>query len=482
MEDSHVENEPAQGLQPPSPAQTEPPVDSNTVLESSSPEHPDSIVAPYEKKPGGIPKILIFLGIGVVFLCLVGLIFTVLTRVGKKKEITLTYWGLWEDTSVMNSVIADYKKVNPAVTIRYEQQSPGQYREKLQFRIPKGEGPDIFRFHATWAPMLQEVLVPAPDKIINQQQFETLYYPFMKKDLVYDKKIIGLPFGMDMLVLIYNPELLSRLGFESPPKTWEELLSTAKEVTVKKQEGALVTSGVALGTAENIEHFSEILGWMLLQNGASLYDLTSNEAVEVLQSYRSFAEDPLRIWDESMPNDIQAFAQGKVAIIFAPTWEIFTIRSINPGAQLAVSTLPLLPGESQSTTISTYWADGVSRSSSHQEEAWKFLKFLSEKETQAKLFEQQSKMRMFGSAYPRRDMADLVRSNQFLAPLADQAGQAESYPLASRTADNGLNDEIRAYLKDAVNATIKGTSYRAAFETAASGVQQIIKKYKITVQ
>jgi hypothetical protein len=38
--------------------------------------------------------------------------------------ITLTYWGLWEDKTIMDQVFADYKKLNPNITVKYELMSP----------------------------------------------------------------------------------------------------------------------------------------------------------------------------------------------------------------------------------------------------------------------------------------------------------------------------------------------------------------------
>jgi len=52
-------------------------------------------------------------------------------------------------------------------------------------------------------------------------------------------------------------------------------------------------------------------------------------------------------------------------------------------------------------------------------------------------------------------------------------------PLASRTFDNGLNDEIIKYIENAINATAQGSSYSQALEAAKQGVDQILSRYKI---
>jgi len=48
------------------------------------------------------------------------------------------------------------------------------------------------------------------------------------------------------------------------------LMSKILSVRYREREKQIVTGGIALGTAENIEHFSDILGLMFLQNGVNI--------------------------------------------------------------------------------------------------------------------------------------------------------------------------------------------------------------------
>ena len=179
-----------------------------------------------------------------------------------------------------------------------------------------------------------------------------------------------------------------------------------------------------------------------------------------------------------MPNSISAFIQGRVALIFAPSWQIHGIKAQNPALQIGVSALPLGINSKQ-LSISNYWAEGVSKTSKHQREAWKFLIFLSQREQLLKIYENQSKVRVFGNAYPRPDMADLLTDNEFLNPVIDQAKNSAyvTLPVADLTFDKGINDEILLYLKNAINETGKGVEYKVALQTAGVGVNQIFNRY-----
>lgn len=426
---------------------------------------------------GGIFRvIIIFL---VVLVIVIGAILLGLRLfkggVGTSEPVTLNYWGLWEDESILQPLIDEYQKQNPKITIKYTLQTPKQYRERLEAAIGRGEV-DIFRFHNTWVPMFKEELATIPESIIPKKEFETNFYTVMKNDLKVGQNYVGIPLMFDGLALFYNEDILNASG-KSVPKTWDELQEIALALTVKDLNGEIKTAGIALGTAGNIEHFSDILALMFLQNDADLRNPIGPEASEALSYYRLFAEKPNNTWDEAQQNSITAFANGKVAMIFAPSWEAFTISAINKNLKFKTAPVPQLPGTN--ITWASYWVEGVANTSKYQKEAWEFLKFLSSKDNLVKLYTQEGQLRTFGEPYPRTDLAQSITDHPVVGAFVLQAPQAKSFPLASRTYDNGLNDRLIKYLEDAVNSLSSGASPEGALTTAAQGFQQVLSQYGI---
>lgn len=413
---------------------------------------------------------------GVIFILIFFIIFKLLAGRSQPKKIELTYWGLWDEKEVFQPLIDEYQRQHKNVSIKYEKKSPENYREKLISRINNGIGPDIFRFHNTWLPEIKEVVSYIPKEVMSNEEFEKIFYPVHQKDLKVDNHYYGLPLYIDGLVLVYNKKLFDKAGVLSPPSNWDEIIDVAAKLTVKDQNGEIITSGIALGTANNIEHFSDILGLFILQNGADLTNFDSKEGIEVLQTYRQFAELPNNFWSSNLPNSLTAFIQEKVAMIFIPSWEVLLIKSANPELELRVIPVPAVPG-GKSVSLANYWVEGVSLKSKNQIEAWKFLKFLVNKENQPKLFANQSKIRLFGTAYSRVDLANLLAQHEYLSAVIKQASYFQSLPLVSRTFDNGLNDEIIKYLENAVNSTNEGVSYSEAARTAKKGIEQVYFKF-----
>ncbi len=396
------------------------------------------------------------------------------------KQVSLTWWGLWEDEKTIAPVILAYKKIKPNVTITYIKKNPKDYRTLLQTQIARDSGPDIFRFHNTWLPMLSVELKPMPEKMKTEINFSNVFYPTAYYDLVRSNQIYGLPLMFDGLALFYNRDILSGAGLQ-PPETWTETADAARKLTVFDENKNLKVSGLALGNT-NVDHWSDILGLMFLQNGADPAFPTDSCAKEALEYFGSFSQGESRTWDDTLGGSTLAFANSRAAMYIAPSWEVFEIKKINPNLNFGISPFPQVAGGKR--YWATYWAEGVSSKSKNPEEAWEFLKYLGSKEALQIMFAEatkESKERLFGEIYPRQDMASLIKDDPLVGPFIVGAPQAKSWYLASRTFDDGINDRIIKYYEDTVNKVVrKEQSTEEALKTVSEGVSQVLKDYGIS--
>lgn len=424
-------------------------------------------------KPALIGFVILVVIIGVIFI-----LRTLLGRGGAGNEIV--WWGLWEDEVVFAPLIEEFQSKNPGVKIVYQKQSQSDYRERLANSFAKGQAPDIFRFHNTWAPMFKEDLDSLPSDVMDASEFARTFYPIAGSDLTIEKKLVGIPLMYDSLTLFVNDEIFAQEG-KAPPRMWDELRKVALELTKKDEEERIVRSGVALGRTENVDHWPEIIALMMIQNGVDLTDPKGAPAENALLYFTLFSGTDA-VWDATLPPSTVAFAGGKVAMLFGPSWRAFEIKAQNPSLKFESVTLPQLPKEDPSEpnfSYATYWAEGVSAKSKNKKTAWKFLKFLSEKESLAKLYENEAKVRTFGEPYPRVDMAPLLASESTIGPIITQAPDARSWYLAARTFDGptGINSQINKYFEDAINAVNKGTPPYIALEPVAKGVREVLGQY-----
>ncbi len=209
---------------------------------------------------------------------------------GKKGDVALTYWGLWEDTPVMESVIVDFEKQNPRITVTYIKQDIKQYRERLTTRIGNGTGPDIFRFHNTWVPMFSSILSPLPQSVISPDEFRKYYPAVVQTDMVRQGAIYGLPLSIDTLALFTNDEILQAVG-ATAPKDWNEFISVSRSLRVPPSGDPIKTAGAGIGTYDNVVHAPDILSLLMAQNSTRFQDFNStiDNASQALEFYTNFA-------------------------------------------------------------------------------------------------------------------------------------------------------------------------------------------------
>lgn len=397
---------------------------------------------------------------------------TTTPQVRKGNQVTITYWGLWEDSAIMQDVIDDFEKANPTIKVSYQKQSYQDYRERLQTAIVSGRGPDVFRFHASWVPMLAQELSAVPSNVFTQPQFESTFYPVAQQQLLVGNELAGIPVMYDGLGLYYNEEIF-RTANVQPPTTWAEVQALASELTIRSGN-SIQRGGIALGNASNVEHFSDIIGLLMLQNGADPADPTSKAAQEAMLFYTNFVRSA-RVWDDTLPSSTVAFARGDVAMMIAPSWRAHDVKALNPNLKFGIAPVPQL--STKKITWGTYWAEGVSAQSKNKDAAWTFLKYLSSAEAMKKFYSTASQTRPFGEIYSRQDLASEVAGNPLVAPYLQDAPYAQNWYLNSFTHDNGINDLLIKYYEDAVTAIVAGKDVESSMATVGQGTSQVLRQY-----
>lgn len=456
-----------------------------------SPQTPIPVSPPVNNiPPKGSKKIFTVILIVILVLAILGAVYFFFgkdllktKRTGGKKT-TLVYWGLFEDPVVFQQVIADYEKLNPKVEIKYTQENLFEYDEKLKYRLPQGTGPDIFRIHQSWVPSFGNLLSPLPSSVMSSSEYEKIFYPSTKNSLKYNGSYVAIPLMQDGLSLYYNEDIFKAAG-KTPPTTWDELRRTAIDLTVRDSQGRIKTAGVAMGITGNVDHWSDILGLLMLQNGADLSNpvLCTQDindpcrGVSAFDFYTVFFKTD-RVWDNSLPSSTFAFSTGILAMYFGPSWRVFEIKQKNPSLNFGVIPVPQLPG--RNINWASYWVEAVSKSSKYQAEAWNFLKYLSSVEGMQQLYQNESQLRLFGEPYSRKDMADLTINSPYVGAYIKQAPEAVNWYLSSFTGEtNGINGSIIKYYEDGVNQINQGQDPNNVLSTVSQGVTQVLSRYGV---
>jgi len=379
-----------------------------------------------------------------------------------EEPIVLNYWGLWEPSATIVQVLSDFEKDNPTISVAYQQQKKTEtYLADLQDALESGNGPDVFRYHASWRGMLADKLSTLPEDLMSTSEFDASFYPIMSEQLKNDKgQVQGIPLMYDSLALIYNQEIFDEAGLEVPT-TWPEFGQTAVQLTrYSPADGTVSRAGAAMGLADNVDFASDIIMLLALQNGMDPKKFDSDALEAAIDYYADYYTIFDRMtWDENFDNSTLAFARGDVAMILGPSWLIHDIIKINPTLKIGVASVPQLT-ETKPIEWATYYAEGVNARApaARQLAAWRLLVYMSQPEVLAKLNSAQAEERSFGEIYPRPDMADSLANNRYIQPYLRRASMAQNLPFNDRTYDGAVNDQAREILLQALRSKTKQDS------------------------
>lgn len=426
-------------------------------------------------------KILAIIG-AIIFIFII-LLFVGLKE-GGRRSASLEIWGLFDEDDVYSDFIKQYTQNNKNVTIKYTKKSIIDYEKELIDALAADKGPDIFLIHNTWLPRYENKIYPMPKtkEFFTPISFRETFVDVVYQDLVKNDKIYGIPLYVDTLALYYNRDFFNSEGIPKPPETWEEFLEDVKILTKRNIWGGIERSGAAMGTAENINRAVDIVYLLMLQTGTEMTDpehtrATFNQSIytqdkalnpgkDALRFYTDFA-NPVKdvyCWNRQMHYSIDAFAEGKTAMMINYSYHIDTIKEKSPYLNFAIAPVPQIKGREFDVNYANYWAFTVSRKSKNPYEAWRFLMFLSQRENLKKYLEKTK------NPTSRRDLIEWQKNDPELKPFVDQVLSAKSW----YQVDNQAIEEI---FIDMIKSVVLGeATLDQAINKAADQVTVLMQK------
>lgn len=395
-------------------------------------------------------KLIVILGITNIVLLLIAVVLFFLSRDrlspsgSSSKNIEISYWGLWEADEVMHPMIEKYEALNPGIKILYSQQAYTDYEQRVYARLEQAKttgepAPDVIRIYNTWLPKYQKYLQPLPSSVMDKTTYSNEFYPTALDDFTgTDDKIYAIPLHIDGLLIIYNKSLLKEAGYLEPAKDWDSFMEMAQVLTTRDSTGKIVKSGLAIGTSKNILHSVDIFSYFLLQNRVQVMNktrdqvnLNNSRAISALETYTSFVQDEDATWGIYLPNDLTKFQNGELAMMFGNIARAMEIMEEAPNIDFGLAQLPRLPNNEE-TYYSSYWADTVTTSSQHPEEAWRFIEWLSQPEQQRRLFQNATKTRPIGPPYARVSMNQELLDNPYTKAVGIMAPYMKSWQMGEQ--------------------------------------------------
>lgn len=388
----------------------------------------------------------------IVVLFLYGFIFGRESQSPFAVEATLSFWGVEDDGSAYANAISSFKNTYPNVSITYRSFiNVVEYERALLDALAAGRGPDIFVLRNNDLFRKIDKIAPLPADKYTLLDLQRDFPEVVARNFVQSNSIYALPASIDTLALIFNRDLFNEAAVVFAPKTWDELKELVPELTKRDDEGAIVESAVALGTADNNRRAKDILSLLMLQSGVSMVadnysgaTFATQGGTDALRLYMEFSNPSLDTytWDSSMPDAFEAFAGERVAMVLGYARDVKGIKNQNPFINLEIAPVPNLSSAERRIAFANFLGYTVSRQSRYQGIAWDFVLHLTTNQSVARSY-------LAATSKPPalRSLISQYINDPNLNVFARQALTANSW----QEPDPERVDEI---FKDAINAVL----------------------------
>jgi len=418
----------------------------------------------------------------------------------------LVVWS-FEPADIWTPIKESFEAKNKGYTLEYHQETlDSGYENRVLNSILSGNGPDVWSMPNDWVYRHKDKLTPRPvdgDQVELNDQF----VPSIKQSVFFDNNIYALSPTAEPLVIYYNEELANQavneyyaahpgdtnaekrehvqnLFNQGIPTTWTGFAEAA-QIFTKKQGNTIVRSGVAMGT-DRITYGIDTLYLLMLQNQTKIFadDLnmsmvnlpvetpkatTETPGERALEFYTSFAnpKNANYSWNNSLGNDIDAFAHGKVVMMFGYDELQNTLAQKYPNFSYKKTSVPQINDDyDKFVDYAKFNAFGVSNLSNNPTLAWSLVDSLATD--------------FSGDFAAATRLYTSAKATDYSSNIADRATdnpEKNSLAKAQSLVKGRYPKEIDDLFKDAVFAVNKGAQApQGALDLIASKITDILRK------
>jgi ABC-type glycerol-3-phosphate transport system substrate-binding protein len=277
-------------------------------------------------------------------------------------------WDLWQE------FIQEYEELNPHIVI--ENRGSVAQADVLLMQLISNEPPDIIKTDMPTVLSLhrRDLIQPMPKQYVDR--FTAAYFPSAIQALQYDDTLLGIPASSNVTGIIYNTRIFAEKGVAGPPRTWEELHLLGPKLSEYSGTN-IIQPAITVADNWNLDYF---LTASILAEGGQIIDQNGNLVVDQEPTYRAFQR-----WLDAVNHGYFAFnkgglfSSGQLPMVFGwPFWQVTLSSRHNLDDFRSAPTLAGTAG-----TVTTYrnHAYCVPTVAHQQEEAWKFLEWMTSKES-----------------------------------------------------------------------------------------------------
>ena len=306
-------------------------------------------------------------------------------------------WGLPEEMNGTKKIIAAFEESHKNIKVTLESSSWDQYWEKIQTEIASNTAPDVMLMDGGWyltqfAPkgILADIGPLMEKDKISKDDYFNVWQTF-----TYNNKIYSMPRDYNSIVLYYNKSLFKAAGITEVPNgnmTWDQIVKLAQKLTLDKNGKNATEPGFDPNNIEQYglyvpyDNVDSTIATLIWQKGGRLMSVDKNtcqidspESKSVLQflydlNYKYHVSPT---YSAALKYGEEQFPTGKFAMVYQGSWLQSSLADAKFDWDIAVA-----PSFDKKVYCTQSVGNAILTTSSNQEAAWEFVKYMSGKEGQ----------------------------------------------------------------------------------------------------
>lgn len=307
-------------------------------------------------------------------------------------DTTIEFVQWWEPElppGALRSIIDGFEAANPGIKVKLVSGPFSTTHDQIVAGAASGTLSDVVGLDGAWVNELakQEAIAPMDD-LMDATKFDRSQ---MADIIKVDGKSYMFPLVSFVYPVFINLDMAKAAGVDKPPSTRSEFAEAAKKMTHpdKNQYGWVLPLSLQVPNGAQ----NDVMSWVWASGQSMLKDGKPNvdnpAVVDVLTYIKSLNDAGVispGINAKKEQDKLEEFVNGRVGMMIHSLALLNVMRQRNPNMNIDISALPAADGYTGKRGLPyASWGIGISNNSSHKEEAWKLVSYLTSPEVNGKL-------------------------------------------------------------------------------------------------
>ncbi|MFV2017335.1 ABC transporter substrate-binding protein [Micromonospora sp. LOL_023] len=300
------------------------------------------------------------------------------------------WWGAELPAGEFDRIIDEFTAQNPNIEIELLSAPYASTKQQLLTGAASKTLPDVVGLDGAWVnDFAKQGAITDLSSLMADADYDDSQ---LASQIQIDGSTYMIPVVNFVYPLFVNKELLAEAGVADVPTTRGEFLDAATKIS--SSGGDVKGWALPLDTAVPNGIQNDVMSWLWASGGSMLTDdgkpnLTSPEVKNTVEYVKSLNDaDVIAPGTLTMKEQdkVEKFSNGQIGMMIDSLAHINLIRENQPDMEFEVAALPAEDSYTGERGIPyASWGIGISDSSEHKAEAFKFVSYLMSQETNAQL-------------------------------------------------------------------------------------------------